>query len=192
MTFTEQVAWDKADFALMGAMLFGACGVYELAARKTASFAYRAAVGVAVGAALILIWLTLAVGIIGSEDDPANLMYGGVLVNPRRPRGAAPARGNGARHGRDGARSGNRGRDCSDRRMGLDRSELAGRDRGPLGLLCRAVALVRLALPESGARANLPGRRPIGRAARSYCRQGRATRKGQPLTLGSTNRQPNW
>ena len=42
--------------------------------------AYRAAVGVAVVAAFILIWLNLAVGIIGTEDNPANLMFGGVLV----------------------------------------------------------------------------------------------------------------
>jgi hypothetical protein len=31
-------------------------------------------------AAFILIWMNLAVGIIGSEDNPANLMYGGVLA----------------------------------------------------------------------------------------------------------------
>jgi hypothetical protein len=61
-------------------MLFGVCGTYELAARMTGNIAYRAAVGVAVVAASILIWLNLAVGIIGSEDNPANLMYGGVLA----------------------------------------------------------------------------------------------------------------
>jgi hypothetical protein len=42
--------------------------------------AYRAAVGVAIAAAFILVWMNLAVGIIGSEDNPANLMYGGVLA----------------------------------------------------------------------------------------------------------------
>jgi hypothetical protein len=80
MQFTDQVDWDETDFAVIGAMLFGACGVYELAARMTGSIAYRAAVGVAVVAAFILIWMNLAVGIIGSEDNPANLMYGGVLA----------------------------------------------------------------------------------------------------------------
>ena len=34
----------------------------------------------AVVTALILIWGNLAVGLIGSEDNPANLMYGGVLT----------------------------------------------------------------------------------------------------------------
>jgi hypothetical protein len=80
MQFTDEVVWDETDFAVIGAMLFGACGACELAARMTGSIAYRAAVGVAVVAAFILIWINLAVGIIGSEDNPANLMYGGVLV----------------------------------------------------------------------------------------------------------------
>ena len=80
MQFTDEVVWDEADFAVIGAMLFGACGAYELAARMTGNIAYRAAVGVAVVAAFILIWMNLAVGIIGSEDNPANLMYGGVLA----------------------------------------------------------------------------------------------------------------
>ena len=80
MQFTEEVAWDLADFAIFGAMLVGACGTYELAARMTANKAYRAAVGVALAAAFILVWMNLAVGIIGTEDNPANLMYGGVLA----------------------------------------------------------------------------------------------------------------
>jgi hypothetical protein len=80
MQFTDEVAWDAADFAVMGVMLLGACGAYELAARTPRNRAYRAAVGVAVVAAFLLIWINLAVGIIGSEDNPANLMYGGVLA----------------------------------------------------------------------------------------------------------------
>ncbi len=80
MRFTDEVVWDEADFAIFGAMLFGACGVYELAARMTGNIAYRAAVGLAVATAFVLIWINFAVGIIGSEDDPANLMYGGVLA----------------------------------------------------------------------------------------------------------------
>jgi len=80
MQFTEEVAWDLADFAIFGAMLFVACGTYELAARMTGNRAYRAAVGVALAAAFILVWMNLAVGIIGNEENPANLMYGGVLA----------------------------------------------------------------------------------------------------------------
>jgi hypothetical protein len=61
-------------------MLATACGTYELATRVTRNKAYRAAVGVALAAAFILVWMNLAVGIIGNEDNPANLMYGGVLA----------------------------------------------------------------------------------------------------------------
>ena len=49
-------------------------------ATKTHTTAYRSAVSVALAAAFILVWMNLAVGIIGSEDSPANLMYGGVLA----------------------------------------------------------------------------------------------------------------
>jgi hypothetical protein len=80
MQFTDEVDWDETDFIVFGAMLFCACGAFERAARTTGNIAYRAAVGVAVVAAFILIWMNLAVGIIGSEDNPANLMYGGVLA----------------------------------------------------------------------------------------------------------------
>ena len=41
---------------------------------------YRSAIGVALGGTLILIWLSLGVGIIGRDGDPANLMYFGVVA----------------------------------------------------------------------------------------------------------------
>ncbi len=60
---------------------------------------YKIAVSVTIAAALILTWLSLGVGIIGRDGDPANLMYFGVLavgiigaVSARfRPRGMARA-----------------------------------------------------------------------------------------------------
>jgi hypothetical protein len=80
MQFTDQVVWDLADFAVAGALLVGTGLKYELAARKAGNSAYRAAVGVALAAALVLVWMNLAVGLIGTEDDRANLMYVGVLA----------------------------------------------------------------------------------------------------------------
>lgn len=99
MQLTSEMTWDGADFAIMGAMLLAACGAVELAARGSGGTAYPTAVGVAVVTALVLIWINLSVGIVGSEDDPANLMYGGVLavgilgalVGRFRPRGMARA-----------------------------------------------------------------------------------------------------
>ena len=46
----------------------------------TGKNANRSAIGVAVAAALMLIWLSLGVGIIGSDGDPANIMYFGVIA----------------------------------------------------------------------------------------------------------------
>jgi hypothetical protein len=80
MQVTGEVDWDVADFAILAAMLGAAGCTYELAARKAANTAYRAAVGIALVAVFILIWMNLAVGIIGGEDNPANVMYGGVLA----------------------------------------------------------------------------------------------------------------
>lgn len=80
MRFTDEVVWDETDFAVAALMLFGACGAYQLATGTTGNVAHRAAVGIAVVAGFILVWINLAVGIIGSEDNPANLMYGGVLA----------------------------------------------------------------------------------------------------------------
>ena len=80
MQFTEEVDWDVADFALAGALMVAVGVPYELAARRTGDVAYRAAVGVALIAAFLLVWVNGAVGLIGSEDNEANLMYAGVLA----------------------------------------------------------------------------------------------------------------
>ena len=80
MQITHEVVWDLADFAVAWALLVGAGLTYRLATRKAGSIAYRAAVGVAVATALILVWMNLAVGLIGNEENRANLMYGGVLA----------------------------------------------------------------------------------------------------------------
>jgi hypothetical protein len=47
---------------------------------KILSNAYLSAIGVALVAAFLLVWLSLGVGIIGADGDPANLMYFGVLA----------------------------------------------------------------------------------------------------------------
>lgn len=41
---------------------------------------YWFAIGLALLTALMLVWLSLGVGIIGADGDPANLMYFGVLA----------------------------------------------------------------------------------------------------------------
>ena len=79
MQFSDEWNWDLFDFVFAGALLFGAGLTYELVAKKGGTTAYRAAVGVAVAIALILVWVNAAVGIIG-DDESVNLMYFGVLA----------------------------------------------------------------------------------------------------------------
>ena len=80
MQFTDEVAWGVVDFAVAGALLGGTGLIHQLAASKAGNIAYRAAVGVALAAALLLVWINLAVGVIGEPDDLANVMYVGVLA----------------------------------------------------------------------------------------------------------------
>jgi hypothetical protein len=74
------VDWGAADFIAMAIMLGVACGACELVALASSSGAYRMAGGIAVGTAFLTVWINLAVGMIGSEDDPYNLLFGGVLA----------------------------------------------------------------------------------------------------------------
>lgn len=80
MQFTDEVNWDVFDFAVAGALILGVGVAFELAIWMTSNNAYRAAVGVALAASFILVWVNGAVGIIGDESNDANLMFGGVLA----------------------------------------------------------------------------------------------------------------
>jgi hypothetical protein len=80
MRFTHEVQWTALDFAVAGAMLFGAGLSFALLAKRASNIAFRLAAAIAVAAALMLVWGNLAVGLIGSENDPANLMYAGVIA----------------------------------------------------------------------------------------------------------------
>ncbi len=80
MRVTSEIRWGGGDFALFAAMLVAVCGAFELSVRLSARWSYRAASLIATGAAAMMVWANLAVGIAGSEDDPANLAFFAVLV----------------------------------------------------------------------------------------------------------------
>ena len=80
MQFTPDVHWTASDFVVMGTMLGTACIACEAAARVSGSGAYRIATGIAVGVAFVTVWANLAVGMIGDEGNPLNLLFGGVLA----------------------------------------------------------------------------------------------------------------
>lgn len=80
MRFTGEVDWSAGDFIVMGLMLAAACGSYEVATRISRNTAYRAGVAVAIVTSFLTVWVNLAVGMLGNEGNPANLLFGGVVL----------------------------------------------------------------------------------------------------------------
>ena len=76
---SDDFAWSPFDFVAAGIVLFGTGFMYLLLTRTAESVIYRVATGMALVSGLLLLWINAAVGIIGGEDDPANVMYLGVL-----------------------------------------------------------------------------------------------------------------
>lgn len=74
------VHWTGSDFAVMGALLAAACGMWEVGCRMSRDRAYRSAVAIATVTGFALVWVNLAVGFIGETGDPANLMFAAVLA----------------------------------------------------------------------------------------------------------------
>jgi hypothetical protein len=93
------VHWTGSDFVVMGALLATACGIWEVGMRMSRNRAYRAAVAVAVLGGFLMTWMNLAVGIIGSENNPLNALFFfvvlvgivGALIARLRPLGMAQA-----------------------------------------------------------------------------------------------------
>lgn len=80
MRFTSEVDWGPEDFVVMGALLAMACGGYEVATRLSGNTAYRAGAAIAILTCFLTVWVNLAVGMIGDEGNPANLLFGGVIL----------------------------------------------------------------------------------------------------------------
>lgn len=72
--------WTASDFVIMGVML-GSVGLgIEFLVRRSGSNAFRLGSVVAVLTAFMTVWANLAVGMIGSEDNPYNLYFIAVPV----------------------------------------------------------------------------------------------------------------
>lgn len=67
--------WTVSDFVFAGVMIGGTGLLYEGAAKLSGDWSYRAGAIVALAAAFLLVWINLAVGIVGTEDDPHNAAY---------------------------------------------------------------------------------------------------------------------
>lgn len=72
--------WTLSDYVIMAALLGGAGLLVELAVRASGDLAYRAGAAMAVAAAALLFLVNGAVGFLGGEDNPANLIFFGVIA----------------------------------------------------------------------------------------------------------------
>ena len=82
--FVDGWNWAVGGFVVAGIFLFGTSLTYELVSRKADTIAHRAAVGIALAVALLLVWMNAvwmsdAIEIVGNEN-PANAMYFGVPI----------------------------------------------------------------------------------------------------------------
>ncbi len=97
MQFTDEVNWNLSDFLVMGGLITGLGILYEWLSMKSGQKVYRYAAATGLLAAFLLVWVNGAVGIIGSEDNPANALFGtvfivllaGAFISRFRPRGMA-------------------------------------------------------------------------------------------------------
>lgn len=89
MRFTDEVQWTGSDFIIAAVLLFALGLGIELAVRIGRSAPQRLGMLTATVAGFLTIWVTGAVGIIGSENEPLNagfvfmvmaLLLGSVLV----------------------------------------------------------------------------------------------------------------
>lgn len=80
MQFSDQVAWGPFDFVVAGGLALCAIFAYELLRRRTGNLAYHAGAGAATAGAFFLVWVNLAVGMIGEAGNDRNMLYGAVLA----------------------------------------------------------------------------------------------------------------
>lgn len=75
MQFSKEIAWGPEDFLVVGVLLAAVCSTIEFASRASTSGLYRVGVALAALGGFALIYINLAVGIIGDEQNPRNLVF---------------------------------------------------------------------------------------------------------------------
>ena len=76
----EGVNWSLGDFLFAGVLFAILGGLLELAVRLSKNGSYRLAVALALLGNLLVIWVNLAVGIVGSEHNPLNQLFFAALL----------------------------------------------------------------------------------------------------------------
>jgi hypothetical protein len=99
MRFTSEVNWTASDFIVAGLMFATVGGLFEFGVRVSSNGFYRAGFAAGLLGIFLVIWTNLAVGIVGSNDNPgtqwffAALLIGivGAAIARLRPMGMALA-----------------------------------------------------------------------------------------------------
>ncbi len=74
--------WDLLDFLAFGVMIGTVLLIVLIARRSSKLRSYRAAALIAAIGAFLMVWSNAAVGIIGNEENGANMLFYGVLAVP--------------------------------------------------------------------------------------------------------------
>lgn len=72
--------WTASDFVVMGTLFAAILGTYELLSSRAPGLTYRAASGLTALGLFLLIWMNMAVGVIGTEQNGANAMFAAVIA----------------------------------------------------------------------------------------------------------------
>lgn len=74
MQYTTEVQWDPPDFVIMGTLLFATGLGLEWAIRHRSSLALRTAWAMALLSTFLMTWVNMAVGLLGGESNPVNML----------------------------------------------------------------------------------------------------------------------
>src|SRR3954451_15160023 len=80
MQFTRDINWTLSDFVVFGVMILMVGIPLELTVRMSRDWSYRGGALLALVGMFLTIWANLAVGIVGSDDNPANLWFFAALL----------------------------------------------------------------------------------------------------------------
>lgn len=69
------VVWTLSDFIFAIVLIGGVGLLFELGVWASRSWAFRGGVALGLAAGFLTIWINLAVGIVGNEDNPINLVF---------------------------------------------------------------------------------------------------------------------
>lgn len=80
MQFTDEVNWDETDFIVAGLIFSIVGGLVELAVRLSSNWLYRIGAFFGIFSGFVVVWSNLAIGMIGNENNPINLLFIAVLL----------------------------------------------------------------------------------------------------------------